>query len=756
MNAPHRGVAETAAETPMDRRDGDTSQLSHAADDFGFAAGGPDPFLGTVFGDVTLVQLIAEGGMGRVYEGRQRIGFTEGSGALTEERPVAVKLIKSGSVSAGLLQRFDAEARLLARLDDQGIARIYGAGIHVFGGVRLPYMVMELIPDALPLVDYATHNHLPVRQKLALFREVCAAVAHGHLRGIIHRDLKPGNILVAGSGPLAGRPRVIDYGIALATDTESSQGSRQTRVGQLIGTLPYMSPEQVAGDIDQIDTRTDVYALGGVLYELLTGRLPHDVRRKSALEAARIIHEEDPLPLNVIDSRLSRELAAIAGKCLAKRPAARYSTAAELADDIERHLDGRPIQASPPGFFAGLVRLARRHRAAAAATLASLAAVLLAVVGIGIFAARAEQQRQVAERERTIATQASERANRRRAAAEELVRFMTFNLRDQFEQLGRLDLLAGVLDELSRYHESSKQLANDGLEQLVAEQRRQHEVFLNIRGDLERAAGRPAKARTAYEEALGVAQALAAEMPQSLELQRDLSVSHQKIGGLAAEGGDTEGARQHFLEARSLRERLVQLAPEDPNRLWDMAGIEDRLSELAMVTGDLNLAREHLASLQQIVGKLVARDPANSQWRWGLAGTLQKLGGLDRRGNDLDQSRAHLTASLVIMSELAPGNPTNREWQWGHALTAEKLGSVCLALGDISAAREHFATSFSIAERIFYGSDDSQGVLFRVNLLRSLAECHRRLGEEAKAEACETRIGELEAGSRQATPEPAG
>ena len=189
---------------------GVASRLSHVADDFGFGPGPvADPLVGAVLGDVEIVRPIAEGGMGRVYEGRQRIALAVDSREPAETRRVAVKILKGTLVSDELRQRFAAEARLLARLDHPGIARIHAAGTHEVGGVAVPAIVMEFIPDASTLVGYAVHNRLSTRQRLALFREACAAVAHAHVKGVIHRDLKPGNILVAGR--FAKHPGSLDH-----------------------------------------------------------------------------------------------------------------------------------------------------------------------------------------------------------------------------------------------------------------------------------------------------------------------------------------------------------------------------------------------------------------------------------------------------------------------------------------------------------------------------------------------------------------
>lgn len=705
-----------AADTSPTARD---PLLSQAAADFGLPVGsGPDPLVGAVLGDVELVRPIAEGGMGRVYEGRQRIGLGAGPREPEGTRRVAVKVLKAAAISEDVRLRFAAEARLLARLDHPGIARIFGAGAHETGGLPVPFIVMEFVPDALPLVDYAIRNRLATRQRLELFREACDAVAHAHLKGVIHRDLKPGNILVAGSGPLAGRPRVIDFGIARATDADTSRITRHSDAGGLLGTLQYMSPEQFAGDPDAIDIRTDVYALGVVLYELLTGRPPYDVRRKPAHEAARIVRDEDPTPLSALDATLRRDVAAIATKCLEKAPARRYSSAAELADDVERHLEGRPISASPPGFFDGLVRLARRHRSAAAATLAALAAGLVALVAVASFAARAEHARAAAVR-------ASVRAERGRAAAEELVGFLTFTLRDQLAELGRLDLMGGVLDGLARYHETSRRLAAEGLEQPTAPQRRRREVFLNNLGDLARSTGRPEAAREAYAEALELATALAAETPASLECQRDLSVSHQKLGMLAADGGDAATARRHFATALEIRARLVSLAPGDPTREWDLAGVLDRLGELALVEGDLAEARRRFTDLATVMERLVDVDPGNLQWRRDLAIAAQKLGSLESRAGDAAAARRQLEKSQASLRELRAGDPRNRQTQWDLCLSSEKLAGVC-ATTDPAVAGRHAADALALADDLV--AHDPRNLAWR----HQQGVCHERLGDLAR------------------------
>ena len=402
--------------------DADDSLLSGASDAFGIGSAPArpretcqeprhDPLVGADLDGVKIVRLIAEGGMGRVYEGWQQ----------HPDRPVAVKVMRAGIASGSLLKRFEHEARILGRLRHPGIAQIHTVGIHDVAGRQEPYFVMEFIPHAASIVAYAESHQLSAHQRLDLFRQVCLAVAHGHQRGVIHRDLKPSNILV----DAGGQPKVIDFGIARSTDADMALTSLHTDVGQLIGTLQYMSPEQFDADPDELDVRSDVYALGVVLYELLTGQYPYELRQKPVYEAARVVREATPTPLSSVNRTLRRDVSIIAGKCLEKDRGRRYASASELGADIGRYLAGDPILAAPPSFSDSLRRLAHRHRAAVAALVGTFVALAITVAGISFFYLRAEQQRQQAivdrnravEKEAEAQSQAAE-ANRQRLRAE--------------------------------------------------------------------------------------------------------------------------------------------------------------------------------------------------------------------------------------------------------------------------------------------------------------------------------------------------
>ena len=349
---PHDGLPGPAAVTP-DQRPPSTAttsdthasgdRLSQRSADFGLAAErfgiGPDPLIGVDLRGVRIERLIGEGGMGRVYEALQT----------NPARTVAVKVIRTSSPGNAAQQRFRREADALARLRHPGIAQIFTAGCHRIGIVDVPYYVMEFIPGAESLVQACERRRLPLRSRLELLLEVCEAVAHGHAEGIVHRDLKPGNILV----DTEGRPKIIDFGVARMDGAEADDGPR-TATGQFIGTRPYMAPEQFMEHRATIDARTDVYALGVVMHELLCGRLPYDVAGKSLVETARIVQETRPARLAVdgltqADRGLVRGADAIATRCLLKDPAGRYSSAAALAADLRRLLAGEPLAAAPAG-----------------------------------------------------------------------------------------------------------------------------------------------------------------------------------------------------------------------------------------------------------------------------------------------------------------------------------------------------------------------------------------------------------------------
>lgn len=314
-------------------------------------------------GNYRLLRVLGEGGMGIVYQAEQAF----------PRRVVALKAMRPGLVSRGLLRRFQNEAQILARLQHPGIAQIYEAGAADEEHADQAFFAMEFV-DGRPLTDFARERSLSIQQRLRLMIAVCDAVQHAHQRGVIHRDLKPSNILVDGSAD-PPQPKVLDFGVARATDRDMQGGglTAQTDIGQLVGTLPYMSPEQVSADPDAIDTRSDVYALGVILYQLLAGRLPFDVSTRSIADAARIIRDEPPSRLSTLDRAFRGDLDTIVAKALEKDRARRYQSAAELGDDLRRHLAGEPIAAKRDSLGYLLQKRVRQYRWAVVASVALVA-----------------------------------------------------------------------------------------------------------------------------------------------------------------------------------------------------------------------------------------------------------------------------------------------------------------------------------------------------------------------------------------------
>ncbi len=327
---------------------------------------GPALALGQRIGGYRLGRLLGEGGMGVVYEAEQE----------SPRRTVALKVIRPGFATPSALRRFQHEAQVLARLQHPGIAQVFEAGRADESAGGAPFFAMELI-RGLPLARFMAERSPELRERLELAARLADAVHHAHQKGVIHRDLKPANVIVDESG----QPKILDFGIARVLGDDAAQMTLQTGAGQLLGTVPYMSPEQAAGDPASIDIRADVYALGVMLFELLTGRLPYDLKTAGLHEAIRAIQEREPLRPGSIDRRLRGDIETIVLRALDKDRDRRYQSAAGLAEDIRRYLRGEPIAARPPSALYHLRTYARRHKplviAAGIAALAMVAGTAL-------------------------------------------------------------------------------------------------------------------------------------------------------------------------------------------------------------------------------------------------------------------------------------------------------------------------------------------------------------------------------------------
>ena len=337
---------------------------------------------------------LGQGGMGVVYRAEQR----------NPKRPAAIKLIHPALAGGSAMKRFEREAAMLARLDHPGIARIFEAGHVLHHGVERPFIAMEYV-DGMPIGTWVSRFGATSDQIIDRLADIADAVAHAHERGIIHRDLKPANILVQPDGAV----RVLDFGAGRFTGGDHEH-SMHTQTGQLIGTLPYMAPEQLDGTEHRIGAWTDVYALGILAFRLLTGELPLDVSGQPLVEAARIIRDEEPSSLGRIDARLRGDIDTVVMAALEKDPRNRYSDAGAMAADLRRVLRGHPIAARRPSALENVKRFAVRNRGLVASVLAVVAVTTAGFVSTSVLLVRAD-------RERVLRTVEAERADSRAARA---------------------------------------------------------------------------------------------------------------------------------------------------------------------------------------------------------------------------------------------------------------------------------------------------------------------------------------------------
>jgi tetratricopeptide (TPR) repeat protein len=533
---------------------------------------------GTVIADrYTLVEKLGEGGMGEVWVAKQ---------SEPVKRKVALKLIKTGMDSKTVLTRFEQERQALGLMDHPNIARVLDGGLTPSGQ---PFFVMELV-NGLPLTKFCDEMKLTPRERMELFVPICQAVQHAHQKGIIHRDLKPSNILVTVIDA-KGVPKIIDFGVAKATAGRLTEESLSTQFGAVIGTLEYMAPEQAGFTGQDVDTRADVYSLGVILYELLTGLRPHDgkqLRQAAYVEILRILHEEEPskpstrlstdasLPslaaLRRTDPKklmamLRGELDWVVMKCLEKDRNRRYETAIGLARDIEHYLADEPVEARPPSLSYRARKFVRRNRGGVIAAATVIAAVLVGTAAAAWQAVRATQAEKDAilerdEKEQALSAEKKARVRTREALDEMSSRVMEDWLsRQPFE----LPEQRQFLERTAKFYEefAAETGANESERALIADANLRLAAVAQRLGRDPEAAQRGERAEALFGELLD-------QHPSKIDYRRGVvRALRYQIRGLLNHRKPDE---VETLEVKAIA-LADQLVAEDPNDLVSLADL---------------------------------------------------------------------------------------------------------------------------------------------------------------------------------------
>jgi tetratricopeptide (TPR) repeat protein/predicted Ser/Thr protein kinase len=625
-----------------------------------------DPLLGTELGSYRVVRELARGGMGKVYLGERTDAY---------QKRVAIKVVKRGMDTDDVVRRFRDERQLLARLEHPNIARILDGGATADG---LPYLVMDYI-DGEPIDQWVAVHELRIEQRLALFLDVCGAVAYAHRNLVVHRDLKPANIVVSG-----GVPVLLDFGIAKVLDPALTGATvSPTGLGMAPMTPEYASPEQLRGG--PITTSTDVYSLGIILHELLTGRRLSKVAALDAETLLRLATEDVPLPSAVapaeIARRLKGDLDTIALRALEKDPARRYASVEALADDVRRHLQGLPIHARADRWTYRTGKFVRRHR------LGVGVAVVLAVVVSGAVAV-VFQQRGRAERQRAIATDAANT--------------MVLQVADAMTRMSgpteaRLKLLAQALPVFDRIQaegddrelrlriaETNRSLAQtyadlgdaphaaervqraaallqplvDRNEATPAELSTYASVEME-RGDLLLLLNRGGESNAAYDRGIGVLRRASARPDATLNLRSTYALALTRKGDRLFAEGNYAAAERLFTDARGILKTLTAIAPRNTIIGSRHAMAVERVADCRFYSGhtaESCVEYRHALTLRE---RLVALQPASTNLLSGVAIANQNCGYCAEEAGDIPAAIALYRKGIEVQRRLVADDPSN-------------------------------------------------------------------------------------------------
>ena len=598
-------------------------------------------------GSYKIVGVVGAGGMGIVYEAEQA----------QPRRRVAVKVLRAGLVSEEHRRRFQREASFLGKLQHPGIAQVFELGRTDDGGV---FLAMEFIRGER-ITGWAEVNGLDRDARLGLLAELADAVHHAHLRGVLHRDLKPGNVLVTEEGQV----KVIDFGVARALDQDDHKATLETSAGQIVGTLAYMSPEQVRGVVDEIDARADVYALGVLAYELLSRRLPLDVKTLTLTEAARVVADVDPPRLGSHAPECRGDVELVVAKALAKEPERRYDSAAAFAADLRRLVAREAVEARAPTTFYQLRTFTRRNRTLVGGVAATLLAV---VVGAAVAVHQALENKELARLE-GVARDAADRSAQE--ARDEAVRAAT--LAEEAGRQAQLARDAAAEAELARAAEAERAeelaLVAKTQERLLFTTDMRHmaasleeDLVEVLRRDLDRRGLDPAQRDQLVETFAGLLRFVDLQDVASRAVDRSLlqpavqrfetAFSHRPaiLAGMLSALASAQEKNGQSLVAEGTRRRAVQLleeslGPRDPQTMREKFHLTTSLKNLGKREEVREIQEQLLVDMVEVLGEHHAH---TVDLFAGLAGTLHYDGDVERAFELYDRA---LAAAEVLEAE---------------------------------------------------------------------------------------------------------
>jgi serine/threonine protein kinase/tetratricopeptide (TPR) repeat protein len=663
-----------------------------------------------IAGRYTLRDVLGEGGMGTVYRADQ----TE-----PVKRQVALKLIKIGMDSRAVLARFNAERQALALMDHPNIARVFDGGTTQS---NQPFFVMELV-QGVPITSYCDQRRLTVRARLELFVAVCQAVQHAHQKGIIHRDLKPSNVLVT---EVDGRPtpKVIDFGVAKATEfdlTDMSLGD----TGAIVGTPTYMSPEQADPSSMDIDTRTDVYALGVILYELLAGSPPIDAKqfkRGAILEMLRMVREVEPprpstklstsdtLP-SIAASRdiepqqlkraLQGDLDWIVMKALEKDRTRRYETATGFAADVMRHLAHEPVVAAPPSRAYRMRKFVRKHRGAVIAASMVLLSLLAGIAGTTYGMIRAESRRREAEAARVAEARAREGEKQQYDRYKTTINFAVNDLR---HTLNSSIYAKTVQDEFGRqvmqFVDKISHADSDGINQRAKLTLMLHEAdSLRSRPD--------ADVETVYEryvQAIARAEEIDRNETRDFDLAAmNLSAAHAKLADFAMSTRQYDRAFEGFSKSLAIAERVLRSPRTKEYTETARKGFVARsLNSLGWVTYQLGKPAEALELLKRSLA-LYAEVMASRRDEENLSNVAEihvRMATVHQHNKAERRALEHIEEAAAARRELLSLEPKNQSYKLNLSKTLDSLGDAQFFLGQPDLAKKSYDESLALAREL--------------------------------------------------------